>query len=187
MIAEPLLTPRLSLREFAPEDFAALREIDGDPEILRWRSRRVITPEMTREFLARAAAAAEEQPRQQYALAVTLRPAPPEALIGQVGLTIVTTRYDEAFMWYSINRRYWGQGYMTEAARRMLEFGFETAGLRRIFAECHPDNLASARVMEKIGLRLESHPGGEDPVLASRLRRALHAEEWAAGAELRPA
>jgi ribosomal-protein-alanine N-acetyltransferase len=186
-MAGPLLTPRLSLREFAPEDFAALREIDGDPEILRWRSRRVITADMTREFLAQAAAAAQEQPRQQYAMAVTLRHAPCGLLIGQVGLTIVNTRYDEAFMWYSVNRRYWGQGFMTEAARRLLEFGFETAGLRRIFAECHPDNTASARVMEKIGLRLESHPADEDPVLASRLRCALHAEEWAASAELRRA
>ncbi|MEP7358142.1 MAG: GNAT family N-acetyltransferase [Anaerolineales bacterium] len=177
-MAGPLLTPRLSLREFGPDDFAALREIDGDAEILRWRSRRTITPAMTREFLAQAAATAQEQPRQQYALAVTLRPA--GTLIGQAGLTIVTTRYDEAFMWYSINRRYWGQGYMTEAARRLLEFGFETAGLRRIFAECHPDNTASARVMEKIGLRLESHPAGEDPLLASRLRRALRVDEWAA-------
>jgi len=183
-MAGPLLTPRLSLREFTEEDFAALREIDGDSEILRWRSRRAITPAMTREFLAQAAAAAEEQPRQQYALAVTLRPAPRGALIGQVGLTIITARYDEAFMWYSVNRQYWGQGYMTEAARRMLEFGFETAGLRRIFAECHPDNTASARVMEKIGLRLENHPADEDPVLASRLRYALHAEEWASRAEV---
>jgi RimJ/RimL family protein N-acetyltransferase len=65
----------------------------------------------------------------------------------------------------------------------MLAFGFETAGLRRIFAECHPDNTASARVMQKIGLRLESHPADEDPVLAGRLRCALHAEEWAARAE----
>ena len=181
-MAGPLLTPRLSLREFEPEDFAALRAIDGDPEILHWRSRRVITPEMTHEFLTQAAAAAQEQPRQQYALAVVLRS--DGALIGQVGLTIVTTRYDEAFMWYSVNRRYWGRGYMTEAARRVLEFGFETAGLRRIFAECHPDNTASARVMEKIGLRLENHPADEDPVLASRLRYALHAEEWASRAEV---
>ena len=176
----PLLTPRLSLREFAPDDFESLREIDGDLEVLRWRSRRVITPEMTREFLAQAAAAALEQPRQQYALAMTLLA--DGALIGQVGLTIITTRYDEAFMWYSLNRRYWGQGYMTEAARRILDFGFETAGLRRIFAECHPDNTASTRVMEKIGLRLESHPADEDPRLASRLRCGLHVEEWAAGA-----
>ena len=184
-MAGPLLTPRLSLREFVPEDFAALREIDGDPEILRWRSRRIITPEMTQDFLAQAAAAAQEQPRQQYAFAVTLRA--DGRLIGQVGLTIVTTCYDEAFMWYSVNRRDWGQGYMTEAARRLLEFGFEAAGLRRIFAECHPDNTGSARVMEKIGLRLEPHPAGEDPVLAGRLRRALHAGEWAAEAELRRA
>jgi ribosomal-protein-alanine N-acetyltransferase len=183
----PLFTPRLLLREFAADDFEALREIDGDPEVLRWRSRRVITPDMTREFLVQAAAAAGEEPRQQYAFAVALLPAKSGALIGQVGLTIITTRYDEAFMWYSVNRRFWGQGYMTEAARRMLEFGFEAAGLRRIFAECHPDNTASARVMEKIGLLLEDHPADEDPLLANRVRRALHVEEWTAARDLRQA
>jgi len=55
-----------------------------------------------------------------------------------------------------MNRSYWGQGYATEAAAELVRYGFEQAGLRRIFAECHPDNLASARVLEKIGLLPEA-------------------------------
>ena len=178
-MVEPLLTPRLSLREFAPEDFEALREMDGDPEVLRWRSRLVITPEMTREFLAQAAAAAEA-PRQLYAFAVTLRA--DGQLVGQCGLTIVNRGYDEAFLWYSLNRQVWGQGYTTEAARRVLQFGFEAAGLRRIFAECKLENQASARVMEKIGLRTESQAAGNGATAASRVRAALTAAEWVAAA-----
>jgi ribosomal-protein-alanine N-acetyltransferase len=149
-----LLSERLLLREFDEADFDALREIDSDPEILRYRSRQEITPAATREFLIQAQAQAAEQPRQQYALAVALRE--DERLVGQCGLTVVSARYDEAFLWYSINRRDWGQGFATEAAARLLRYGFEEAGLRRIFAECHPDNLASARVLEKIGMRREA-------------------------------
>ena len=158
-MALSLFTDCLSLREFVETDFDALREIDTDPEVLRYRSRSEITPAQTREFLMQAQAQAAEQPRQQYALAVVLRDG--ERLIGQVGLTLISSQYDEAFMWYSVNRRDWGMGYATEAAGRLLRFGFEEAGLRRIFAECHPDNLASARVLEKIGMRRETKAGAD--------------------------
>jgi ribosomal-protein-alanine N-acetyltransferase len=170
-VAARLFTERLLLREFVDTDYDALREIDSDPEILRYRSRKQITPAATREFLTKAQAGALEQPRQQYAFAVVLREG--ERLVGQVGLTIVSSGYDEAFMWYSTNRQYWGQGYATEAAGRLLRYGFEEAGLRRIFAECHPDNLASARVMEKIGMTRETvSVGGPEPVV-SRLRYGM--------------
>jgi len=150
----PLLTRRLLLREFVETDFEALREIESDPEILRYRSRSEITPAATREFINNAKAQAAEQPRQQYALGAVLKDS--LRLIGELGLTISSSKYDEAYLWYSINRKYWGQGYGTEAAARLLRFGFEEASLRRIFAECHPDNLASARVLEKIGLKRET-------------------------------
>jgi ribosomal-protein-alanine N-acetyltransferase len=169
MAIDALFTDRLLLREFVDTDFDALREIDGDPEILRYRTRTEITPAQTRAFLVQAQSEAADQPRQRYALAVVLRDG--GRLVGQCGLTIVNLAYDEAFMWYSVSRREWGQGYATEAAGRLLRFGFEDAGLRRIFAECHPENLASARVLEKIGLRRESVSGAE------RLRYAATKDE----------
>jgi len=149
-----LLTERLILREMIDADFDGLREIASDPEVLRFRSRSGITPQATLEFLNNAKAQAAEQPRQQYALAVVLKDG--LRLIGEMGLTITSSQYDEAYLWYSMNRYYWGNGYATEAAARLVRYGFEEAGLRRIFAECHPDNLASARVLEKIGLMPET-------------------------------
>jgi [ribosomal protein S5]-alanine N-acetyltransferase len=149
-----LLTARLLLREFDDADFDGLREIDSDPEMQRYRSRAEVTPAQTRDFLTKAQAQAAEQPRQQYALAVVLRDG--LRLVGLVGLTISSSKYDEAYLWYAIHRSDWGQGYATEAAARLLRFGFEQAGLRRIFAECHPNNLASVRVLEKIGLQRET-------------------------------
>ena len=168
----PLLTERLSLREFVDSDFDALREIEADPEGLRYRSRAEITPAQTSEFLVQAQVQAAEVPRQQYALAVVLRPE--QRLLGQVGLTIVNSKYDEAFLWYAIHRSFWGQGCATEAAARLVRFGFEAAGLRRIFAECHPDNKASARVLEKIGMTAEA------VAEASRLRYGLARENLGA-------
>ena len=160
-----LLTERLLLRECIETDFDGLREIASDPEVLRYRSRSVITPEATREFIKNAMAQAAEQPRQQYALVAILRDS--LRLIGELGLTITSSQYDEAYLWYSVNRGDWGQGYATEAAAALLRYGFEQAGLRRIFAECHPDNRASARVLEKVGLIRETTAATE------RLRFAL--------------
>ena len=47
----------------------------------------------------------------------------------------------------------WGRGYATEAARALVAAGFAQLGLRRIVATCDPANAASARVLEKAGLR----------------------------------
>ncbi len=170
-LVEPLHTDRLILREFVADDFDALREIDSDPEVLRFRSRAVISPADTLEFPAQAQAQAGEQPRQQFTLAVTLREREAGRLVGMCGLIIASSRYDEAYLWYVINRRDWGKGYATEAASRLLRFGFEEVGLRCIFAEVQPDNPASARVLEKIGLRPDGVGSTE------RLRYRLERDE----------
>lgn len=52
---------------------------------------------------------------------------------------------------------YHGQGYATEAARALLDYGFGTLGAHRIVATCQPQNPASYRVMEKLGMRREGH------------------------------
>ncbi len=182
-IIPPLFTPRLRLRPFAGTDFAALRLIDGDPQVLRYRSRPEITPAMTLAFLMQADRDALTPPatRRQWAWA-GVRPADDQLLV-QLGLTRALEHTDEAFMWYSTRRDAWGQGYAAEAARAVLRWAFETLGFQRVFAECHPDNLASLRVMHKIGLRPEAHTAEEDaryPEHTGYHRCALTAAEWAA-------
>ena len=166
-----LVTDRILLREFVAADFDALRVIDADPEVQRFRSPIPITPAATREFLAQAQAQAAERPRQQYALAITLRA--DARLVGLAGLTIANAAYDEAYLWYAIGQRDWGQGYATDAAGRLVRFGFEAAGLRRVFAECSADNPASARVLAKIGLKRELASPGSLAVTRGRLRFTL--------------
>src|SRR5205814_6531002 len=56
---------------------------------------------------------------------------------------------------YVIARPYWGQGLVTEAVREMLRLGFDELGLNRIEARCRPENIGSARVMEKNGMTYE--------------------------------
>ncbi|MBR5996158.1 MAG: GNAT family N-acetyltransferase [Eubacteriaceae bacterium] len=56
---------------------------------------------------------------------------------------------------YALSADYWGMGLMTEAARAVIDYGFETAGLRCISAAHFPGNDASRRVLEKCGFRKE--------------------------------
>ena len=56
---------------------------------------------------------------------------------------------------YVLNRRYWGQGYMAEAVRAIVDFGFRELGMNRIQARCDVPNIGSARVMEKVGMTFE--------------------------------
>lgn len=56
---------------------------------------------------------------------------------------------------YHFARRYWGQGFATEAARASLNFGFNEKGFERIVAIAKPGNAASIHVMEKLGMRFQ--------------------------------
>jgi RimJ/RimL family protein N-acetyltransferase len=58
---------------------------------------------------------------------------------------------------WTVHRKYWRQGFGTEMGKTLLDFGFGVLGLRRIIASCNSWNLASYRIMEKIGMRQEAH------------------------------
>jgi len=74
-----------------------------------------------------------------------------------------------------------GHGYATEAARPLLRFAFETLGLHRVVGRLEPRNVASARVLEKLGMRLEAHLVENEWVKdewQSELVYAMLAREW---------
>ena len=60
-------------------------------------------------------------------------------------------------MLYGISRREWGRGFATEVALAMLRYGFERGGLTRMLAIADAENVASRRVLEKIGLTFEGY------------------------------
>jgi RimJ/RimL family protein N-acetyltransferase len=62
---------------------------------------------------------------------------------------------------YGISMPYWGMGLATEAARAAVRYGFEEVGLDRIVGIADRENIASRRVLEKIGMRLEQHTSHE--------------------------
>ena len=67
-----------------------------------------------------------------------------------------------------------GKGYATEAACAMLAYAFEDLKLHRVYGDCDDRNVASARVMEKVGMRREAHESCDS------LNFAMLDHEWAA-------
>ena len=151
----PIYTARLILRNFIPEDYEPLRELDGDPAVLRYRSRSYISPDMTRAFLHRAQQSIQDNPRTFYAYAIVRRDT--NEWLGQCGLTVLSSDLTSAFAWYSLLPKYWGQGYMTEAVQALLYAGATEFKLNQLFAESHPHNQASIRVMQKAGLQPQAN------------------------------
>ena len=76
-------------------------------------------------------------------------------LIGNCGIRIATVAAYEADIGYELSPEHWGRGYVTEAARAIVQFGFAELKVHRIWAWCIADNAASARVLEKLGMKLE--------------------------------
>ena len=76
-------------------------------------------------------------------------------LIGGIGITDINKEFESAEIGYWIAKPYWENGYCTEAARAVLEYGFKVMGLNRIHAMHMTRNPASGRIMQKIGMKHE--------------------------------
>ncbi len=94
----------------------------------------------------------------------------------------------QAELGWCIGTRYQGNGYAREAIEELLRICFEDLGLRRVVANCFADNVASWRLMERLGMRRELytvreslHRSGE---WLDGMGYALLAEEWRASAEV---
>jgi [ribosomal protein S5]-alanine N-acetyltransferase len=103
-----------------------------------------------------------------------------EEAIGLCGLVILRGA-EEGEAWYLVKPELWGKGIATEALKQLLDLGFEELGLHRIWATCLPENPASARVLEKAGMRKEGFLVKNlkiHGVWKSSFLYAILAEEW---------
>jgi RimJ/RimL family protein N-acetyltransferase len=76
-------------------------------------------------------------------------------LVGIMAILKVDRKNRNAELGYWIAKKYWNLGCATEAGLRALKFGFEVLNLERIYAKYYPENKASSRVMEKMGMKFE--------------------------------
>lgn len=150
------VTERLILREQELDDAASANAYESDPEVVRYQSHDVRTLEESRAYIRRVQEESRKFPRRLFDFAVVLR-AEGQTMIGRCGLSVTDPEAREGTLWYILLPALWGSGYITEAARALLTYGFDELDLHRVFIDCDPENAGSARVAEKLGMRREGH------------------------------
>jgi [ribosomal protein S5]-alanine N-acetyltransferase len=144
-----LATSRLDLREPVATDFADHRRLDGDPRVMRYIGDGKPRPaEITRLALRRFL----RYPAIYAGLGVwhaTRRDT--GAFVGLFAL-IYAGRSIDIEVGYRLLPEAWGQGFATEGARALVDYGFDDVGLDRIIGITHRDNRASQNVLRKAGL-----------------------------------
>lgn len=146
-----LETERLSLREITADDLDDLLEIWGDPEAMRFFPR-TFDHQAMREWIERNQRRYEQYGHGLWAVILRIE----EKLVGDCGLTVQEVDgVEELEVGYHFNRKYWGRGLATEAARACMDYAVERLGRRRIISMIRPENAPSRRVAERNGLRIE--------------------------------
>ena len=172
-----LTTRRLVLRRLTVEDADAMFAYLKDPrltEFVSWEHHASI--ERTVLYLMTVEAAYRDAGLLEWG--VTTRRG--GRLVGTCGFARVDLDHARAEIGYTIGRRFQGRGYATEAAAEVMRYGFEELGLNRIEAQCAVGNVASERVLAKLGMRFEAllaqrasiRGGFRDVKMFARLRRA---------------
>jgi RimJ/RimL family protein N-acetyltransferase len=141
-------TQRLRIRAFRRDDWPAVHDYTSDPAVMMYLPEGPFTPEQAKAFVA------DNAGEQASAVAVLLKT--DNMLIGHMVFHPWFAPQTYEIGWV-FNRTYHGQGYATEAAMALLQYGFEALQLHRVVATSQPENVASCRVMEKLGMRREAH------------------------------
>lgn len=174
-----LETERLILRDFVKGDWQAVLAYQSDPLYLRYNHWTERTPETVQEFVGWFLGQQSNVPRIKYQLAIVLKST--DQLIGNCGVRMDAPNSVEADIGYELSPQHWNCGYATEAARTIVDFGFDHFGVHRIWADCVADNVGSAHVLEKLGMKLEGRLR-ENKYFKGRwwntLVYAILAEEW---------
>jgi ribosomal-protein-alanine N-acetyltransferase len=143
-----ITTPRLVLRPFADDDAPALHQILSVPGVLRYFPNTQPPPlEKVHKLVSHQLQHWHEHNLGWWAV----EPRQEKVFIGWCGLQYLPET-DETEVAYLLAKPYWGQGLATEGARASLRYGFETLELEIIIGLVHPENIASQRVIEKLGM-----------------------------------
>ncbi|MFI9591394.1 GNAT family N-acetyltransferase [Nonomuraea sp. NPDC052265] len=151
----PITTPRLHLRPFTPDDLDALHSYESRPDVARYlywepRDRHTTSTHLDKKITRHTL----HDEGDAIDLAITLRTT--GRLIGNTLLIWTSRQHRQGEIGYVLHPDHHGHGYAPEAARHMLDLGFTHLGLHRITGRLDARNKASARVLEKLGMRHEA-------------------------------
>jgi [ribosomal protein S5]-alanine N-acetyltransferase len=140
------------LRKLVEADATALFTILSDPEVIKYTPRQLHQSiEETKKLLLQWITLYEQNEVSRWGIVHKAD----QIVIGICGFISWDKIDKRTEIAYILARKYWGQGYMTEAVQEVIKFGFEVMGLNRIEALCEPENRGSIRVLEKANMHYE--------------------------------
>jgi RimJ/RimL family protein N-acetyltransferase len=142
-------TSRLLIRQFQEQDYRSLFEYLSNPIIYRFEPGEPISLEKARELTLERAQGTDFW-------AVVLKN--DLKMVGHLYFKQIEPK--EFLTWelgYIFNPAFQNKGYATESAYGLIQYGFEHLGIHRVIAHCNPENIASWRVLEKIGMKREGY------------------------------
>jgi RimJ/RimL family protein N-acetyltransferase len=152
----PLETSRLTLRPFVEGDFDAVYAMRSDPEVARYLYQGPLSAEETRSRLERNMALSAWAAEGDW-LSVAAVERESGLVVGDMAFHWVSERDRTAEIGFVFDPRHQGRGFATEAAAALVHWAFRDAGFHRVIGRTEARNAASARVLEKLGMRLEAH------------------------------
>jgi RimJ/RimL family protein N-acetyltransferase len=152
----PLETERLTLRPFVEDDFDAMHAMRSSPDVSRYLYQEPATPEQTRDRLSRLIASPAWTKEDDWFSAAAVERAS-GVTVGDLAFHWVSEGDRTAEIGFVFDPRHQRKGFATEASRALLDWAFARAGMHRVIGRLEARNAASARVLEKLGMRLEAH------------------------------
>jgi len=151
MIESPLLTVRLKLQLISHSDLEFIHDLLCQKETDQYNALGI--PESLEETISMVSPWINDNQRETVLNRTWIvEDFTNNSKIGLFGLKLSNNKYNRGEVWYKNHPNHWGKGYATEALNRVLDFGFEDCNLHRIQAGCAVENIASIRVLEKVGM-----------------------------------
>lgn len=153
----PIRTERLILRRVREDDVDRLLEFRNKPEVYRWLLTTRVNPADFRAAWLRTLTDERDLSSVAELDGTVIGTASLRVSDGLGQDSHEATTAAEAEIGYLLDPAHSGRGLATEIATELLRVAFEIAGVRRVTAGCYADNLASVRVLEKVGMRREQY------------------------------
>lgn len=150
-------TERLIIKPYCLDDIDDLYKIYSDEKVMVFIPEGVMTYAWVRDLIKWMVDYCYENntPENIIKFGVSVVEKEKNKVIGWCGLGSLDCKPEDVEIFYGLSYEYWGHGLATEAVNAMLNYGFNTIGLKRIIAVVNPDNYASRKVIEKNGMKYE--------------------------------
>jgi RimJ/RimL family protein N-acetyltransferase len=153
LIAE---SPSLILRDLSPDDWPGVFAYTGDEAVSRYQAWAPHSERDAQAWIALSIAERLRTPRRMYYWGICRKDT--DQIIGGLGIELLPEENaGSAEIGYSLRKDHWRLGFGKEALTAALKFAFQKTEIRRLVAHCREKNLASFRLLEKVGFRREGH------------------------------